>query len=267
MKYNLLFFLLILLSKYSFSQILPSYHAVHHKPGIINDNLILHLDASDPNSLDPNDLSVWNDLSSSNNDLSQFSGSVVYSDNWGGSLVFDNDLYKRDSDLNNMSSTNITISMWIKTTDQNCLLAALSRSKGSTGYYYEFILHIPSDENGEFRFWDFKTKNSNPKYGFHTNGSKNNLSKTIVNDDTWKFITFTKNNLTGKYYVNSSLDETATAHTNVNYGHDNFLIGKDWRDGGSAFNGSIGAVYLYTKTLSLEEITQNYNATKSRYEN
>ena len=56
MKYNLLFFTLILISNYSFSQILPSYHAVHHKPdGIIEDNLILHLDASNLSSIDQSD--------------------------------------------------------------------------------------------------------------------------------------------------------------------------------------------------------------------
>ena len=263
MKYNLLFFLLILLSKYSFSQILPSYYAVHHKPGIINDNLILHLDASNPNSLDSNDLSVWNDLSSSNNDLSLFSGTMQFSSDAGGSLVFDNDLYRRDSDLNNMSYTNITISMWIKTTDLNCYLAALSRNTGSTGHHYEFILKILN--TGKFRFWDYKTGSSSPKYGFHFNGSQDNTSNTIINDDNWKLITFTKDNLTGKYYVNSSLDQTATAYTNVNYGYDNFVIGNDLRDDNLEFNGSIGAVYLYTKTLSLEEIAQNYNATKSRY--
>ena len=78
MKYNLLFFTLILISNYSFSQILPSYHAVHHKPdGIVSDNLILHLDASNPNSLNENDLSTWNDLTSNNNDLSLFSGFML----------------------------------------------------------------------------------------------------------------------------------------------------------------------------------------------
>ena len=264
MKYNLLFFTLICISNYGFSQILPSYHAVHHKPdGIVSDNLILHLDASNPNSLNQNDLSTWNDLTSNNNDLSLFSGTMQFSSDAGGSLVFDNDLYKRDSDLNNMSYTNITISMWVKTTDTNCYLSALSRSKGTTGHHYEFILEIKG--NGTFRFWDFKTGSSSPKYGFHYNGSQNNTSNTIINDGNWKFTTFTKDNLTGKYYVNSSLDQTATAYTNVNYGNDNFLIGKDWRDNASVFNGSIGAVYLYTKTLSQNEITQNYNATKSRY--
>tara|TARA_B100002052_G_scaffold1226_1_gene1146 strand:- start:119 stop:913 length:795 start_codon:yes stop_codon:yes gene_type:complete len=262
MKYNLLFFTLILISNYSFSQILPSYHAVHYKPdGIVSDNLILHLDASNPNSINENDLSTWNDLTSNNNDLSLFSGTMQFSSDAGGSLVFDNDLYKRDSDLNNMSHTNITISMWVKTTVSSCYLSSLSRSLGSTGHYYEFVINIRG--NGTFRFWDFKTGSSSPKYGFPTN--QNNVSNTIINNGNWKFITFTKDNLTGKYYVNSSLDRTVTAYTNVNYGYDNFLIGKNWRDNNLPYNGSIGAVYLYTKTLSQNEITQNYNATKSRY--
>ena len=46
---------------------------------------------------------------------------------------------------------------------------------------------------------------------------------------------------------------------------DNLIIGKNWRDNNEIFVGSIGAIYLYTKTLSQDEITQNYNATKSRY--
>ena len=249
-------------SQFSQSQTHISTHAVHYKKkGIVNQNLILHLDASHPNSLDPNDLSVWNDLSSSNNDLSLFSGTMQFSSDAGGSLVFDNDIYKRDSDLNNMSSTNITISMWVKTTVSSCYLSSLSRSLGNTGYYYEFVINIRA--NGTFRFWDYKTDSSSPKYGFPNNS--NNVSNTIINNGNWKFITFTKDNLTGKYYVNSSLDRTVTANTNVNYGFDNFLIGKNWRDNNLPYNGSIGAVYIYTKTLSLEEITQNYNATKSRY--
>ena len=42
--------------------------------GIIESNLILHLDASNTNSLNENDLSTWSDLSSSNNDVSLVTG-------------------------------------------------------------------------------------------------------------------------------------------------------------------------------------------------
>ena len=80
-----------------------------------NNVLAYHLDASNPNSLNQNDLSSWNDLTSNNNDLSLFSGTMEFSSDAGGSLVFNNDIYRRSSNLNNMSHSNISISIWIKT--------------------------------------------------------------------------------------------------------------------------------------------------------
>ena len=256
MKYNLLFFTLILISNYSFSQILPSYHAVHHRPdGVIEDNLILHLDASNPSSLDQSDLSSWNDLTSNNNDLSLFSGTMQFSSDAGGSLVFDNDIYRKSSNLNNMSHSNISISIWIKTTILNGYILSLSRTPSN--FSDEFIFKISS---GKVKFWDYSNQ-----IGFSHQNS--NRTETSVNDDNWKFITFTKDITTGRYYVNGIADNNnpVTASRNVDYGNDNLVVGKNWRDNNEIFVGSIGAIYLYTKTLSQDEITQNYNATKSRY--
>ena len=81
---------------------MPSNHAVHHKAdGIIEDNLILHLDASNTSSLNQNDLSTWNDLSSSNNDISLVTGFTrnsytlnsdpSFSSDNGGSIIFNDD--------------------------------------------------------------------------------------------------------------------------------------------------------------------------------
>ena len=256
MKYNLLFFALILISNYSFSQILPSYHAVHHKPdGIIEDNLILHLDASNLSSIDQSDLSTWNDLTSNNNDLSLFSGTMQFSSDAGGSLVFDNDIYRKSSNLNNMSHSNISISIWMKTSISNGYILSLSRTPSN--YTNEFIFKISS---GKVKFWDYSTQ-----IGFSHQNS--NRTETSVNDGNWKFITFTKDITTGRYYVNGIADNNnpVTASRNVDYGNDNLIVGKNWRDNNEIFVGSIGAIYLYTKTLSQDEITQNYNATKSRY--
>ena len=100
-------------SQFSLSQTHISTHAVHYKKnGIVNQNLILHLDASNSSSLNQNDLSIWNDLTSNNNDLSLFSGTMQFSSDAGGSLVFDNDIYRRSSNLNNMSHSNISISIY-----------------------------------------------------------------------------------------------------------------------------------------------------------
>ena len=86
MRYLVLFLLFLISGRIS-SQILPSTFGVYKKPdGIIKNNLILHLNASETNSLDQNDLTAWNDLSSSDNDFTIKNGAVSYSGDGGGSL-------------------------------------------------------------------------------------------------------------------------------------------------------------------------------------
>ena len=77
-------------SQFSLSQSHISTHALHFKKKeIVNENLILHLDASNSSSLNQNDLTNWNDLSSSNNDFTLKNGGVTFSSDDGGSLLFD----------------------------------------------------------------------------------------------------------------------------------------------------------------------------------
>ena len=83
-KSNLILFLIILTFAESFSQILPSYQGIYFKKKIIESNLILHLDASNSSSFDSNDLTVWNDLSNSDNDLNLVVGGVSFSSDNGG---------------------------------------------------------------------------------------------------------------------------------------------------------------------------------------
>ena len=247
------FFFLIFFSFTSFSQVsIPTFHAIHNNQEsgtILLDNLILHLDASNTSSLDQNDLSTWNDLTSSNNDLPLFQGSATFSSANGGSLVFDgNDIYKINN-LNNLSSQQITISMWIKTQNSSGYMACISRTPSN--FANEFIFRL---NGGKLHFWDFSNA-----YGFNTK------SNSTVHDNQWKFVTFVKNNTSGKYYINSSLDKSVTAARYVAYGSDHFLIGKNWRDNNYGYVGHIGAVYLYTSELSSSQIEDNFNATKSRY--
>jgi len=268
MKYNLLFLLLIFILNSSFSQILPSHHAVHHKPDIIKSNLILHLDASNINSFDSNDLTSWNDLSSSNNDFTLKNGGVTFSSDDGGSLLFDGNDYFCINPINNFNTNNLTISLWIKVTSVTSRYGVLAQSSRTpTDVNNEFQFHVRLND-GRLNFWDF----SSSSYGFSNSQYSSNL--VYENPNTWKFVTFTKNGTSGKYYINNVLDGTTTASKNVSYGSDWFCIGRDYRHDASmpsgksnrlGFNGYIGAVYAYSSTLSQSEIEKNYNATKSRY--
>jgi len=253
MKDNLLFFILILISNYSFSQILPSNHAVHHKAdGIIEDNLILHLDASNTSSLNQNDLSTWNDLSSSNNDISLVTGFTrnsytlnsdpSFSSDNGGSIIFNDDAAYRKSTFSNFSGNAFTVSMWIKTSQTSGRLFSVARSPSSYGK--QMILWLTSSKVGIY-------------------GASNSMN--TVNDNTWKFITVVRNSGTYKYYINNSLDVTKTGQDSKTFNSNDLVIGWDYRNNNSGFEGNLGAVFFYNTDLTTDQVVNNYNTTKSRY--
>ena len=253
MKHNLLFFILILISNYSISQILPSNHAVHHKAdGIIEDNLILHLDASNTSSLNQNDLSTWNDLSSSNNDISLVTGFTrnsytlnsdpSFSSDNGGSIIFNDDAAYRKSTFSNFSGNAFTVSIWIKTSQTSGRLFSVARSPGSYGK--QMILWLTSSKVGIY-------------------GASNSMN--TVNDNTWKFITIVRNSGTYKYYINNSLDVTKTGQDSKTFNSNDLVIGWDYRNNNSGFEGNLGAVFFYNTDLTTDQVVNNYNTTKSRY--
>ena len=243
MKYNLLFFILIIISKYSFSQILPSHHAVHHKPGIIESNLILHLDASNTNSFDSNDLTSWNDLSSSENDLSLVVGGVSYSSDNGGIINFNGDGFRKSS-FTNFSGNTFTVSMWIRTSQNNGRLLSVARAPCCYGN--QMVMWLTSSKVGVY-------------------GASNSIS--TVNDDTCRFVTVVRSSGTYKYYINQNLDVTRTGQDSKTFHDNNLVIGWEYRDNNasSAFTGDIGAVYFYNSDLTNDQVINNYTVTKSRY--
>ena len=247
------FLFFIIISENIYSQILPSYHAVHHKAdGIIEDNLILHLDASNTSSLNQNDLSTWNDLSSSNNDISLVTGFTrnsytlnsdpSFSSDNGGSIIFNDDAAYRKSTFSNFSGNAFTVSMWIKTSQTSGRLFSVARSPSSYGK--QMILWLTSSKVGIY-------------------GASNSMN--TVNDNTWKFITIVRNSGTYKYYINNSLDVTKTGQDSKTFNSNDLVIGWDYRNNNSGFEGNLGAVFFYNTDLTTDQVVNNYNTTKSRY--
>ena len=232
---------------------MPSNHAVHHKAdGIIEDNLILHLDASNTSSLNQNDLSTWNDLSSSNNDISLVTGFTrnsytlnsdpSFSSDNGGSIIFNDDAAYRKSTFSNFSGNAFTVSMWIKTSQTSGRLFSVARSPSSYGK--QMILWLTSSKVGIY-------------------GASNSMN--TVNDNTWKFITVVRNSGTYKYYINNSLDVTKTGQDSKTFNSNDLVIGWDYRNNNSGFEGNLGAVFFYNTDLTTDQVVNNYNTTKSRY--
>ena len=70
-----------------------------------------------------------------------------------------------------------------------------------------------------------------------------------------------------KFYVNGSLITTVSgqAGSNVSTTADTYKIGADARNGSTVTNGDISAVRMYSTALTAAQVTQNFNAQKSRF--
>lgn len=82
----------------------------------------------------------------------------------------------------------------------------------------------------------------------------------------WNNVVFTYD-LTSQnaiFYINGVYDSTTPSVTGINYSGDKFL-GLDYPGASQIMKGNIGVVKVYSRAINSAEVTQNYNAMKSRY--
>lgn len=236
-------------------------------PEIVNDGLVLHLDAANSRSY-PGSGTVWNDLSENENDGNLVNG-PSYNSNNNGSIYFDGtnnfslSLYN-NNDLD--GDPNFAVEMWIKRTgtiNSNGYwgLGGDTISKGINGYTW------PGQTNKiGIDLWGNTT--------FHC-GQDYPLDKWV--HITWvKFAPTFSTNTIYIYVNNIRYDSTdflvqrgnsgVTPSLNVSDSTRGFVIG---RVGSTTNNyyaqGEIGSAKVYNRALSATEIKQNFEATRSRY--
>jgi len=219
---------------------------------IVTDGLILALDAADRNSY-PGSGTTWRDLSGSNNGT--LTNGPTFNSANGGSIVFDgiDDFVLGGSNLPISGDPSFTISYF----------AIWNGSVFSTDY--------PSGVGNN------STGNTNQGLSTTWNGGRIALDfwvnrfrdNTALNVQTWYNVTFTKTpgliGSTTKLYVNGQERVGAVEGTNTtpNITISPYVVGR--LDASRWFNGRIANVQIYNRELSLSEITQNYNAQKSRF--
>ena len=107
----------------------------------------------------------------------------------------------------------------------------------------------------------------------YTTGAERVLGVTAINDGNWHHCVVVIDDDEYTLYVDNSSDAsgtfaTATGDCSVATDTANFQFGARTTDGGVMtyfWNGSLGAVRIYEKALSVDEVSQNYNAELSRY--
>ncbi len=236
----------------SATEILQNYNATKKKfspdENIVTNGLVLHIDPSKSTSYPGTGNTIY-DLSGFGNTGTLTNGPVLSSSN-GGNIVLDgtndyisfNNAYASGFGI----SANATISIWAKITDENYYQPFVGFYNPTAGNRSDFGLDITQSDTD--RIW----KNDSAGGGSY-----------LFKFGRWDNYVLTSDTSTAKMYVNGELKSTLNSSGGINNNR-MFVIGYNW-DGMS--NASISQTLLYNKTLTQQEILQNYNATKNRFIN
>jgi hypothetical protein len=217
---------------------------------IVTNGLVLYLDASNTKSY-VSGSTTWNDVSRSGNNGTLTNGPTFNSGN-GGSIVFDgSNQYIKPPNSTTLQLTNFTLSSWVRINVQNIDQFIIDTStNGGSGFGYSY--RIKTDN--KIRFWAYDANNALD-------------STTTISPNIWYNILVTYNNTSKiqSIYINGVFNVSNT-HTNtfVVSTVTNLQIGGSLVLGGY-INGNIAQTSIYNRNLSASEVSQNYNATKSRF--
>lgn len=221
-------------------------------PNIVTDGLVLYLDAANTKSY-PGSGTVWYDLSgNSNNGI--LTNSPTFNSNNNGNFIFDgvNDYislaYNSSFNIRNGLTFHVILK---RNSNYNQLSDCFILSRPPSWYFYDAY-------NSGYIQGDV-----------FIDGVRRGACTTILPyDNQWYTINYTYNGFTGlavmyKNGINvNSVQLTGLSNYLIDYSSSNFI---------NIFYNTVGRSYyvanliLYNRALSPEEILQNYNATKSRF--
>lgn len=228
--------------------------AVFSGPEIVNDGLVLHLDAANDRSY-PGSGTTWSDLSGNGNNGTLING-VGYSTDNNGVLTFDgvDDYALAPSDVYNFGTNDFTMSVWIKSTSFDSLQRIFSQAlDGQINCLFAvrttgvLLLRIIDAVAGT----DFLLENTE-------------VSLTL---NEWYNCLVKRNGNTWSLYINGELVISDTSSVAYPYRSNvPFAISISQISNGNHVTGNISNVMIYNgKGLTELEIKQNYNAMRSRY--
>lgn len=205
-------------------------------PNVVTNGLQLYLDAGNTSSY-PGSGTTWTDLSGSNNHATLVNG-VGYSSSNGGSLVFDGVDDYITSSFAITSGQAVTYCGWVYSTE-------------TTSTYRNFV---DSVYQLPMIWWD-----SAGRIEFDTNGLRTSSSYR----NQWVFVAVSKpsGSSSASYYVNGVLAGTNSGSYSVP------SVTPYWlnRQGGATWKGNCSVILAYDTDLTGTQITQNFDAFRTRY--
>ena len=229
-----------------------SWSSMDNTPSYVTDGLVLNLDAGNLNSYDGSG-NTWSDLAQDGND-GTVNGATYDS---SGYFAFDgNDSVDLGNDeIFTLANRKASWEAWVKfdnATGANAILTKWENNSSENWWFgrYDYDkIHLAFRINGVY-------------YPYVSSGSVLNQA------NTWYQACGTLNGTDLKFYINGALDSSfSVASGTWNSSSSKMAVGcQNLTAGGAAFmDGGIGAIRCYDKVLSSDEITQNFNATKTRF--
>jgi hypothetical protein len=228
---------------------------------IVTSGLVLALDAADRNSYISGS-TIWRDVSENG-----YTGSLVNGPTFSNnSIVFDgvDDYVDFGSPSNINISNNVTVNIWFKInaiTDTAFYKGIIAKrvANSYTNYAFNFVKQTAGQDLFQ---WYYNTNSTTFRI----------LSVTFSNYFTigvWYNVcgTFSQNstNTDAKLYKNGSLIASSTLSENIITASSSNLIIGSTLNNAEPFNGNIANTQIYNRALSPQEVLQNYNAQKSRF--
>jgi hypothetical protein len=218
---------------------------------IVANGLILNIDPAKYSSYTGSGTTIY-DLSGFGNTGTLTNG-PTYSGLNGGSIFFDgtNDSVNITRSSALTSATSITVQFWVY-----LLQGANTCIRNSdVAWLFEFGTNANNAPASTY-----------PQFFLNTsNGQAFIYGNSAIGTSVWKNCAATYSAGSIKMYIDGALFATSTAASgsgNIIYSSGYLNLG--YIDG-ETFNGNISQVLVYNRVLSATEISQNYNATKSRY--
>jgi hypothetical protein len=221
-------------------------------PNIIKDGLVLALDAASQRSY-PGSGTTWYDLSGNGNNGTLTNGPTFDSGN-GGSIVFDgtNDYVS----ITNLGFSSHTIEGWLNSSDG---------SQG--GASYDTIVSILGNYDGGSSKYTYIGLIPNLTFRID-NGvvSHREIATVSYSANTWYHVALTYNATSGttRAYVNGDQVGSIASTTSITFDSIPYNMAKTQPN--VYFDGLIASSKTYNRALSADEILQNFNGLKNRYE-
>jgi hypothetical protein len=267
----------------NFFQAVSAAKAQSAVPSIVTSGLILQYDFSNTSCYSGSGTSV-NDLQSTY-DTTLYNG-VGFTSSDGGALQFDgtDDYGLVDMDDVYTHMGEFTISYWIKhtMTGYGTVFGLASGDTGASNYYSEALSLLlnnngTSAQSGYTRLflrdegpWGNGGGLNTMIAGFpcgSNDGNWHNVSISYINSSTPVLTAYVDGVSKTVSYRSGSRDQINLSYVNNPSERKPALGAGHGRDDtvGTFLDGDMGAFFFYDKVLSSTEVTQNYNATKSRF--